>query len=157
MKYRSAISFFIIISVLLTLCGCSTKSGCTLTNSEMEEFAINTDVKDEMVVQYNTEGNEGIELDHDVTIKLYKAINTASFKKIDPDNKYYKEISECNYFMLWFYSDQSTFEGSAGCFTIYENDVIGYYFSPETSYVQYFKAPDGTYDSVLKIIQNQIG
>ena len=39
-------------------------------------------------------------------------------------------------------------------FAIYENDIIRYSLSPYTSFTQYAKSPNGTYDAILNKVND---
>ncbi len=146
---------FIVISLLSFLCGCSQQQIYTMTEKTVDEFVTENSVKDKMIVQYTSRySDEGIEFTHSQAIELYSILNISSCKEIIINKDFDYENLKWNYFNLWFYTDQATFKDTVGMFAIYENDIICYSLSPYTSFTQYVKSPNGTYDAILNKVND---
>lgn len=142
---------YIVISLLSFLCGCSQQQIYTMTEKTVDEFVTDQSVKDKMIVQYTSKySDEGIEFTHSQAIELYSILNISSCKEIIINEDFDYENLKLNYFNLWFYTDQAT----VGMFAIYENDIIRYSLSPYTSFTQYAKSPNGTYDAILNKVND---
>ena len=147
-----------LILFLVFLSACSKKPDYSISDSSaifpIQITELTSEDREKLSAEYTPNGyDEGITLSNSTAQNLYDILNFNDFKEITTEKSFFENLNDTNYISFWLFTDKNEMlTGSKGCFSIYENDIVCYSFSPIVSMCEYFKAPDGTYDSIKAII-----
>lgn len=147
------------VIILLFFTSCSQKPNYTLADSYAELPSQITELtlsdKEKLSAFYYTyETEESVSVNNETALELYMALNITEFREIVTNENFFENFNYENEIDIWLYVDNSeTSENSRGTYSVYKNDIVTYSFSPDTSFCMHFKAPDGTYEELNKILK----
>ena len=87
---------------------------------------------------------------------VYEMHQTLSPEKLKGINIDYNAQLPDEYISIWFHDDTIEYGELSGSFGIYKNDIVIWTASPYTSYCEYYKAADGTFENLNKLISSAV-
>ncbi|MFA6730860.1 MAG: hypothetical protein WCR95_07675 [Eubacteriales bacterium] len=159
-NFTITLLFLIILSLCLS--SCAKKRPYSISDSSAyfptSSAELTSEQSGKLLAHYTPNGNNNdIILNNETALDLYSALDLSKFQEITMGEDFFSDLESKKSIYLWLRIDgEDILEGSRGCFTIYENDIVCYSITIVVSACFYYKAPDGTYKTAQNLIKAAI-